>query len=159
MAKKRKSSTKSPKTTRKKKPTRYSQTKNVGLKKEFFSRIKQEYHDIDYCDKLSDKEKDWLSRFMQEDLGANFSHKGGKIYRSKRDRKACYDRNNARQRDIYGIAKATGKVIDIEYEPNTEEVDDTYESRLYDSLEQSEIIDQETYDAYRGKPTDGFNDE
>lgn len=142
MATQRKKSAKSSakKRTTTKKKTRYSKTKNVGLKKEFFSKIKQEYHDIDYYHTLDDKSKDWLSRFMQEDLGANFTHKGKRIYRKKKDEKACYDRNNARQRDIYGIAKATGKTVDIDFEIDNEDVDESYEDRIIKLIDESDDL-------------------
>lgn len=80
-----------------------------GLKKHLFSRIKQEYHDIDYIDQLSEKEKMWLSQFMEEDLGARFNHDGKKIYRKDADKKASYRRNNQRNRDWYSLIRATGQ--------------------------------------------------
>lgn len=88
--------------------------RNVGLDGRKFSKVKQEYHDIDYVDKLSDKDKAWLSSFMEEDLGARFNHPGKKIYRKKADRIASFRRNNARQRDMYSLAKATGLINDGE---------------------------------------------
>jgi len=93
------------------------QAKTPGLEKRLFSKIKQEYHDIDYVDQLTDVEKDWLSRFMEEHLGANDKHKGKKIYKrldTKAGRKKIYDPNNQRNRDIYGQAKAAGMTLDLD---------------------------------------------
>lgn len=93
------------------------QTKNPGLDKRLFSKIKQEYHDIDYIDSLSAEEKDWLSRFMEEHLGANDKHKGKKIYKrldTKAGRKKIYDPNNQRNRDVYARAKAAGMTLDLD---------------------------------------------
>lgn len=99
----------------KKKPAKKKKrdlTSLPGLKKNLFSRIKQEYHDLDYLDKLSDKDKLWLSKFMEEDLGARFNHSGSKVYRKKRDKIESYRRNNQRNRDLYSLLKATGKFND-----------------------------------------------
>jgi hypothetical protein len=85
--------------------------KNVGLRKEKFSKIKQEFHDIDYAHKLSDKNKEWLSAFYEEDLGARFNHPNKKIYKKRKDRLASYNRNNCRIRDVYANAKASGNLL------------------------------------------------
>lgn len=163
MAKKRKQSTvaakKKRKATKKRGPqkkkgaTRKSTTKNSGLKKQYFSRIKQEYHDIDYMDKLDDKEKAWLSSFMDEDLGANFTHEGKKIYKKKRDIKESYHRNNARNRDQYANSKAAGKTVDISadqayqyWEENY--IDSNFEQKVFDQIEKGKDIKILTLDEY-----------
>lgn len=84
-----------------------------GLKKGLFSKIKQEYFDFDYIDSLSDDEKSWLSRFINEYLGANLSSDEQKFHTSKEHRKDVFDRNNARQRDIYGVSRATGRLDSV----------------------------------------------
>jgi hypothetical protein len=115
--------------------------RNVGLDGRKFSKIKQEYHDIDYVDKLSDEEKEWLSRFMEEDLGARFNHPGKKVYRKKADRIASFRRNNARQRDMYSLAKATGLINDGEPGEAIEELQRQHydaqdiENRLIDAID------------------------
>lgn len=85
--------------------------KNPGLKKNKFSKIKQEYHDIDYAHKLDSKTAAWLNNFMEEDLGARLNHPGKKIYKTDADRKACYQRNNERNRDIYSNWRASGRLL------------------------------------------------
>lgn len=118
--------------------------KNPGLEKHLFSKIKQEYHDIDYIDKLSDEEKNWLSRFTEEDLGANIHHKGAKVYKklhTKAGRKKIWDRNNQRNRDIYGRAKAAGMTLDldpkfiIEVLQSDNDWADTTEDKLIESID------------------------
>lgn len=102
--------------------------KNSGLKNRYFSKIKQEFHDIDYAHKLNDEEKAWLSKFMNEDLGANFTDKGNQIYTDPKDRKESYARNNSRNRDIYAISRAQGRLIYSEFAPeqdNEESYDPT----------------------------------
>lgn len=95
---------------KKRKAQKRDLTNLPGLKKNLFSKIKQEYHDMDYIDKLSDKDKAWLSAFMEEDLGANLNHKGKKIYRKKDSKRECFRRNNQRNRDLYSLIRATGRI-------------------------------------------------
>ena len=103
-----------------------------GLEGRFFSRIKQEYHDIDYADKLNHEEKVWMSSFYEEDLGANFGHPGQKIYKnSNPKRKASYRRNNYRNLDLYGQAKVQGKVVDTAV---GEGLDEQFENDLIESI-------------------------
>jgi hypothetical protein len=107
-------------------------TKTPGLEKRFFSKVKQEYHDIDYAHKLDDKTKEWLSQFMDEDLGAHFSKKKESIVK---DRKSAYGRNNRRQRDIYGVSRAIGRLLDV----NNADVQDFLEDRS-DNFDHEEIL-------------------
>lgn len=91
--------------------TKRDRKKNPGLDKHLFSRVKQEYHDYDYVDKLSDKDKEWLSTFTEEYLGARLNHKKKKLHRTKKMKRDCFNRNNARQRDTYSIARATNALL------------------------------------------------
>lgn len=88
-------------------------TKYPGLDKKVHPKVRQDYLDIDYADKLSDKEKEWLSNFNEEYVGASFTHKGKSLHRTKKARKDCYDRNNARNRDVFALAKANGRLEGI----------------------------------------------
>ena len=121
-----------------------------GLEKNLFSKVKQEYHDIDYANQLSDKEKAWLSQFMEEYLGANLNEDGHKskynrkpLHKSKRHRKDCFDRNNARQRDIYGLSRAMGTLTDGEkietYLDAMSDTDVSYEDRLIEELDNAHL--------------------
>lgn len=117
-----------------------NQTKTPGLEKRLFSKIKQEYHDIDYVDKLSDAEKKFMSTFMEEWLGARLNHSGKKMHRKKAERKRVFDMNNARQRDIYSLSKAQGmlevpeQILEGTYNPE----DDLIE--LLDEAKQTELF-------------------
>jgi hypothetical protein len=83
-----------------------------GLDKSKFSKIKQEFHDVEeYIHKLNQEQREWLSRFMWEDLGANLNHSEKKLHKSKKSIKNIYDRNNARNRDIYARQRAQGLII------------------------------------------------
>jgi hypothetical protein len=98
----------------KKKKTPRRKVKYPALKKQYNSRIRQEYIDYDYIDQLGKKELDFLNRFTEEETNANFKHGGKLINKTDKEKRACYNRNNSRNRDIYSIAKARGQVIDKE---------------------------------------------
>jgi len=53
---------------------------------------------------------------MEECLGARFNHSGRKLLRSKGAKQKVYNENNARQRDIYSLARAYGGFVDIPFE-------------------------------------------
>ena len=82
--------------------------KYPALEKNLYSKIKQEYFDIDYVDQLNEKEKAWLNTFMDEHLNARMNHKGQKLHESKEKQRDIFHRNNARNRDLLSLAKATG---------------------------------------------------
>lgn len=82
-----------------------------GLNPRKYSRIKQEYFEVDYIAKLSESEKEWLANFQYEELGANV--KEAKLNKSKKDKRRIYNENNARNRDTYSISKATNRIIDL----------------------------------------------
>lgn len=69
--------------------------------------------DQDYINDLSDEEKDWLNDFNEEYYGANLDFQNldnNRFHKTAEQKKDCTDRNNARNRCQYGIAKATGMV-------------------------------------------------
>lgn len=104
-----------------KKQTKRSRTKYPGLVKEVHPRTRWEHLDQDYIDKLSDKEKEWLSNFNEEYLSGNFNHKGKKLHRTKKERRDCYNRNNARNRDLYTINRTKGWVVGLNDAPDAVE--------------------------------------
>lgn len=111
-----KKSTQSQESKPKGKKTAREVAKYPGLNPKFFSKVKQEFHDIDYIDELSPKDKEYLSSFMEEKLGARFNH-GGKVHhKSKTSKREIYTENNARQRDVYAQGRASGRKIDIDPE-------------------------------------------
>lgn len=102
--------------TKKRRRTVRETVKHAALNPRFFSKIKQEYHDLDYVDQLSAKDKAWLASFMEETLGARFNHNGKKLIKSKTKKRQIYSENNARQRDVTSIGKAIGGYIDLDPE-------------------------------------------
>ena len=93
-----------------KKKTKRSQVKHPSLEKHYNSRVRQEYLDADYLDQLSPDELDWYARFMEEENNANFNHKGETLINDPEKRKEIYNQNNARNRCLYGRAKAHGNM-------------------------------------------------
>lgn len=83
-------------------------TKYPGLDKRVNSRTRHEVIDFDYIDKLDHKTKQWLSNFMEEWISGNFQHDGRIFHKSKKSKRDCYNRNNARNRDAMSISQATG---------------------------------------------------
>lgn len=51
-----------------------------------------------------------MNRFVEEEVHANFNHKGPILNKSKKQRKRIYDANNARNRDAYLKAQMAGKL-------------------------------------------------
>jgi hypothetical protein len=99
--------------TKKQVGSKRSRTKYPGLVKEVNPRTRWEYLDQDYVDKLSDKEKEFLSNFNEEWLSGNFNHPGRKLHRTKKSRRECYGRNNARNRDLFTINRTRGWIEGI----------------------------------------------
>lgn len=93
---------------KKKKATRRSKVKYAALTPKYNSKIRQEYLDYDYIDKLSPEEKDWLAAFNSEYANNDFKHGFDPVIRkTKKNKKKSGDANNARNRCAYGISKAT----------------------------------------------------
>jgi hypothetical protein len=82
--------------------------RQVKLRMDAFDGIEE------YVDKLTDKEKDWLNRFLEETVVTNFQHKGTLLYKGKKKRRECYGENNARNRCQFTRAKAAGLLISVE---------------------------------------------
>lgn len=92
---------------------RRSKVKHLGLNNKYHSKIKQEYMDSDYVSKLSEEEKQFLNDFNEEYYNANLDYKNlenNRFNKTKKDKKDCTDRNNARNRCVYGISKVSGKL-------------------------------------------------
>lgn len=111
---------------KKKKPR--SAVKNPGLNPNYNSKIKQEYLDYDYVSSLSAEEKAWLNDFTEEYYGAALDYKNldNNLHNTPELKKDCTDRNNARNRCIYGIWKATNRLLPIAtfYEIQDDEIDE-----------------------------------
>lgn len=86
-----------------------------SLKPNYNSKVRQEFLDYDYLNKLSKEEYDWLASFTHEDNCANLNHKGDKVFdRDKKTTKKLYDKNNARNRDVFGVSHAHKRLMYME---------------------------------------------
>lgn len=101
----------------KKSKKRRSDVKYPGLNPSYNSKIKQEYLDYDYVSKLSDKDKEFLNKFTEEFYGAalDVHNLENNLHNTPKLKKDCQDRNNARNRCIYSIQRATNRLISATY--------------------------------------------
>jgi hypothetical protein len=65
---------------------------------------------VDYLEKLSAENLDWLSQFNEEFHTGYFPRGRPPLHRTKKLRRDCYARNNAAQRDLYSRLSAYGKL-------------------------------------------------
>lgn len=94
-------------------------TKYPGLTKKANRWNIQHYMDFDYLDKLSDKEKEFLSQFATEHYSADFRG-DATLIKGKKKRREIYNNNNARNRDLYSLAQGYGGIESfIKYNPET----------------------------------------
>jgi len=100
----------------KKKQSRRSKLKHPELDPRFALKTRADLLDQDYYHKLSDSELDWINKFNKESVSASFDaeNPGRNLHKSRKARKECYDRNNARNRDILTKAKASNQLVDYE---------------------------------------------
>jgi len=106
----------------KKKVTRRNSKKYPALNPSVNLKTRLDILDFDYIDKLNEKDKKWLNNFVEEYNNADFRHKGKKLHTTKKTKRDCYNRNNARNRDIFTKSKACGK---LDYYPDiTKELKD-----------------------------------
>ena len=78
--------------------------KNMGR------RLDDVYDVLEYADKLNQEEKLFLAKFMDEYNNAKLDYDNleNNLHNTKELKKACTDRNNARNRCIYTIEEAQG---------------------------------------------------
>ena len=111
-------------TEKKKKPSR-SSVKYPALDPKY--NLKSRYNEIEdlasYKDQLNDEEKAWLNAYANEEICANFNHKGPKLndQSDPKVRSRIYNRNNERNRCIISREEAQGTLnsldeIDIDHE-------------------------------------------
>jgi len=87
------------------KKVRRNKTKNPALKKSYTPRVRQEYLDYDYLDQLNEEELEYLNKFTEEWLNASFNRDETDIQPYEKYGKDSNDRNNARNRCLYGALK------------------------------------------------------
>lgn len=85
-------------------PRKRSEILYPGLDKAAHPKMRQDLLDQDYVDKLSDKEKAWLSKFNEEYAGGSFkknpddTYSDENIHKTQKERRECYTRNNVNRK-------------------------------------------------------------
>lgn len=96
-----------------------SKSKHAALDRKYTLKLRQDYLDYDYADKLVLKTKEWLNKFTEEDLHASIKEKP--LHKTKKQRKAVYDRNNERNRDLYNRKNVVNDLVSMEGLRNVED--------------------------------------
>lgn len=93
------------------KKNRRNKAQYPALHPELNLRSRTELLDYDYLDKLTDKEKSFLNKFTEEYVNASVDvkKKWRNLHKTKEAIRDCFNRNNARNRDILTQQKAMGK--------------------------------------------------
>lgn len=76
----------------------------------------EEVNDIaSYAHKLSPEEKEWANKFVGEYVHAalDYDNLENNLHNTKELKKSCTDRNNARNRDIFTRARASGSLVGL----------------------------------------------
>lgn len=97
-------------------------------------KLRNDYADYDYLDKLSREDLKWLKGFHREYINADFQHKYKKLITGKKARKAVYDLNNSRNRDLYNIAKWSHNLY-LNETVNQPQFKEDYENCLFEGIE------------------------
>lgn len=96
--------------------TKKRRPKNAALNPHYNSKIKQEFIDYDYLDKLTPELKDFLAGFTEETINARFNHSNIKVHKKNRKKvkKQSYDANNARNRDAFSVYNTSNKMMRLD---------------------------------------------
>ena len=79
---------------------------------------------VSYASQLSPDELEWMNKFMEEYNNASFSKSNKKnLMKSKQEKRDSYNRNNARNRDVYNRLKMNNDLVFIEDNDTYGEVD------------------------------------
>lgn len=100
------------KSTGKKPSTRRDREEYPALNPATNLRTRTELIDYDYLDKLDEKQLQWLNDFTEEEIIAavDKNPRKNRFNKTRKKVKECYQRNNARNRDVVSRQKA-GKVL------------------------------------------------
>ncbi len=99
----------------KKKTSRRSRAKYPALDPALNLKSRTDLIDYDYIQKLSEEEKKWLNDFTEEYTNVVLDAKNVKRnkHNTKKLKKDCYDRNNARNRDVLVRQRANMNLEDL----------------------------------------------
>lgn len=91
-----------------------------ALKASHNPRVRAELLDYDYIAKLNPEDKRWLAQFTDEYVAASIQKdskgkvRAGHVHTKPEHVKECYDSNNRRNNDVYGVSRANGLTYDID---------------------------------------------
>jgi len=113
--------------------------KNAALNSNYTTKVRREFLDFDYIDKLSEKEKEFLNKFVEEEQNASFSKTKKNFNKTKEAQRKIYTNNNKRNNDVFGVTKATGRLLltgeTTPYIEGNREVANDYEDALIDFID------------------------
>jgi hypothetical protein len=123
--------------------TKRDKVKYKNLDKSVNLKTRQDLIDYDYLHKLNKKELEWLDKFTGEWICASLDNENPRrnLHKTKKLRKDCYDRNNARNRDILTRSNATKRTKSLEdIKKNTVEVEEGLNNKI--DMELLGIVDK-----------------
>jgi len=127
---------------KKQKEKRRSRVKYPNLTPRYNVKVRQESIDQDYLEKLSPEEMAWLDRFMGEYNNASFKNDGTDLHQNVEHKKEIYNKNNARNRCLYGqlkVRRLNDKLVN--YDEVVNQVDDYQAQELPDTYVEDAYID------------------
>lgn len=104
----------------------------------------EEVNDVaSYANKLTKEEKKWMNKFMGEynNAALDYNNLENNLHNTQALKKACTDRNNARNRDIYSRSKAANALVSIEDYKKDEGALEAFDNLNNDKSEPSEPSD------------------
>ena len=140
--------------------TKRSKQKYPALVKKYNSRVRQEYNDFDYLDQLNEEQLAFLNKFVEEEMNASFKKDGTDFNKTDEERRAIYNKNNARNRCLYGRQRnRVGATKMLNYEDSVDliESEQDYQS---DAIEDAmiEYMDSLNKTGEASESTDDGND-
>ena len=133
---------------KKKTASRRENEKHPNLDPRFNLKTRSDLLDQDYLHKLNEKELDWLNKFNKEYINAALDNERPKknLHKTKKLRKECYDRNNARNRDILTRAKASNQLAyELHPESVLSETVSGSEDELIEAIDSKEVANAITW--------------
>lgn len=112
-----------------------------ALRKELNLRTRQDEIEIDYINKLSKEEKEWLNKFNEEYVNASLDRENleNNIHNTKELKSKCDARNYERQKCAYTRGKAAKKIDYLE-DFNNEIIIENYEDMLIKNIDRKSKI-------------------
>lgn len=95
------------------KNSKRSKEKTPALDRSRNLKSRSDLIDYDYINKLTKEEKIWLNAFTEGWINADFRNPiTDRMFKEDKEKRFCYNMNNARNRCMYTKAKTSGKIVD-----------------------------------------------